>query len=391
MIKKAQLKFICIIMSILLIIFSIILFASFLILKKANEQNIEKVLDEIEIGFMFNNEVTIQNSFVAHAIKNNGQEGFVIKYYASHNSTISDQMMISLTHTALAENYKYSSVDNIYYKVNYDGERFLIIASDVTQYLKIFDSNVSNAAIFITTSYLIVFAIVFLLSFSVFEPIKAAFFKQRQFVSNASHELKTPLTIISANAEVIKQNASSPWIDNITFQTERLGLLVDDMLSLAKMDEEREVLNFVKFNLSEVILNVSLSFDAVAFEKGKSLNLFVQPNIQYKGDIKSVKNIVNILLDNAIKHTDIAGEINLYLKKENNKIILSVVNSGSNILDSESNKIFERFFRSEASRSRDSGGSGLGLSIAKSIADNNKWKISACSKYRERMTIIVIF
>ena len=234
------------------------------------------------------------------------------------------------------------------------------------------------------------FIFVYILSLSVFDPIKETLFKQKQFISNASHELKTPLTIISANAEVLKQNGDNQWIDNITSQTERLNLLVNDMLSLAKIDEAKEQLSILNFNLSEVVTNEALAFDALAFEKGKNLSLFIQPNLQYKGDIKSVKNIVNILLDNAVKHANTGGEIALYLKKDGNKTSLVVFNTGSDIPNSDSQKVFERFYRSDQSRSRESGGSGLGLSIAKGIADNNKWKITATSKYQESMTITLI-
>ena len=144
--------------------------------------------------------------------------------------------------------------------------------------------------------------------------------------------------------------------------------------------------------VSEVITNDTLPFDAVAFEKGKMLLLDVQPNIQYKGDLQSVKNIVNILLDNAIKHAEKGGEIRVSLKKENNKISLTVFNTGSNVPDHQANKVFERFYRADPSRSRESGGgSGLGLSIAKGIATNNKWKISAVSKLNQYMSITVIF
>ena len=272
----------------------------------------------------------------------------------------------------------------------FDGNRLIISGSDVTEFLQIFESNVTNILVTLIIAYVLLFIFVYILSLSVFDPIKETLFKQKQFISNASHELKTPLTIISANAEVLKQNGDNQWIDNITSQTERLNLLVNDMLSLAKIDEAKEQLSILNFNLSEVVTNEALAFDALAFEKGKNLSLFIQPNLQYKGDIKSVKNIVNILLDNAVKHANTGGEIALYLKKDGNKTSLVVFNTGSDIPNSDSQKVFERFYRSDQSRSRESGGSGLGLSIAKGIADNNKWKITATSKYQESMTITLI-
>ena len=169
-----------------------------------------------------------------------------------------------------------------------------------------------------------------------------------------------------------------------------MNSLVEDMLSLAKFDEGTTKLKVEKFNLSNEVFNATLPFEVLAFEKRKKLIINVQPNIAYNGDKACVNQIVNILLDNAIKHANVDGEIVLELKKEKNKnVYLTVFNTGSDVPDQQSNKVFERFYRADSSRSRETGGSGLGLSIAKSVADMNKWKISAISKQNESMTIIV--
>ena len=169
-----------------------------------------------------------------------------------------------------------------------------------------------------------------------------------------------------------------------------MSVLVEDMLSLAKIDEGQKKLKVEKFNLSNEVLENALPFDAVAFEKGKTLNIDIQPDITYNGDRDSVKQIINILLDNAVKHADKNGEITLTLKKDGNKTIITFFNTGSQIPEENADKIFERFYRGDSSRSRESGGSGLGLAIAKSIADTNKWKISAVSKLNVSMTITII-
>ena len=202
--------------------------------------------------------------------------------------------------------------------------------------------------------------------------------------------LKTPLSIISATTDVLEQETNSQWISNIKSQTVRMNSLVEDMLSLAKFDEGTTKLKVEKFNLSNEVFNATLPFEVLAFEKRKKLIINVQPNIAYNGDKACVNQIVNILLDNAIKHANVDGEIVLELKKEKNKnVYLTVFNTGSDVPDQQSNKVFERFYRADSSRSRETGGSGLGLSIAKSVADMNKWKISAISKQNESMTIIV--
>ena len=389
MIRKAQIKFICIIMSLMLGVCLLLFGASYLSLQNNSERNIKSTLDRIETHYLATAELNIPNCFITELTRTEFNE-FVVKNVITNQSTVTEKQMQIIINKSLENPFTSGSVDNVYYKVFFDGNRLIISGSDVTEFLQIFESNVTNILVTLIIAYVLLFIFVYILSLSVFDPIKETLFKQKQFISNASHELKTPLTIISANAEVLKQNGDNQWIDNITSQTERLNLLVNDMLSLAKIDEAKEQLSILNFNLSEVVTNEALAFDALAFEKGKNLSLFIQPNLQYKGDIKSVKNIVNILLDNAVKHANTGGEIALYLKKDGNKTSLVVFNTGSDIPNSDSQKVFERFYRSDQSRSRESGGSGLGLSIAKGIADNNKWKITATSKYQESMTITLI-
>lgn len=393
MIKKAQIKFVCFTMTLLFIIFAIIFSASYILLKKVNERGIAHNLDFVEKNYMDGfGEISSNNSFVVKLERDTSKSNIVVEIIKSDESIFTTEQIQGFIEIIIQDGFKSGSIGNIYYKVDSIPFYDIIIAADVTDTLQAFRLNVLNALSIHILIYIILSIIAVILSFNVFKPIKDSFLKQKQFISNASHELKTPLTIISANAEIIKNTSDSQWIDNITSQTERMNLLVNDLLTLAKIDEQKAPISVLEFNLSEVIINDTLPFDAVAYEKGKNLILDVQDNILYKGDLQSVKNIVNILIDNAIKHAEKGGEIIVTLKKENNKISLTVFNTGSNVPDSQANKIFERFFRADQSRSRESGGgSGLGLSIAKGIADNNKWKISAVSKLNQYMSITIIF
>ena len=393
MIKKAQIKFICFTTALLFVIFSIIFGASYFLLKNVNDRSIVHNLEYVERDYKdTQGQISSNKSFVAKISKDSQNAVEIIEISKSNESIFTDQDVEKIVGVIIAKGYKSGSVGQVYYKIESLSFDNIIIASNVTDILQEFRLNVLNALTILLIIFFILVIVVVIWSFNVFSPIKDAFLKQKQFISNASHELKTPLTIISANAEIIKNTDNSQWVENINSQTERMNLLVNDLLTLAKIDEQKVPLSSLEFNLSEVITNDTLPFDAVAFEKGKMLLLDVQPNIQYKGDLQSVKNIVNILLDNAIKHAEKGGEIRVSLKKENNKISLTVFNTGSNVPDHQANKVFERFYRADPSRSRESGGgSGLGLSIAKGIATNNKWKISAVSKLNQYMSITVIF
>ncbi len=393
MIKKAQIKFICFTIALLFVIFSIIFGASYILLKNVNDRGIIHNLEYVERDYKdTQGQISSNNSFVAKVSKASQNAGEIIEISKSNESIFTDQDIERIINVILSNGYKSGSVGQVYYKIESLPFDNIIIASNVSEILQEFRLNVLNALSILLIIFFVLVILVVLWSFNVFSPIKDAFVKQKQFISNASHELKTPLTIISANAEIIKNTDNSQWVENINSQTERMNLLVNDLLTLAKIDEQKVPLSSLEFNLSEVITNDTLPFDAVAFEKGKMLLLDVQPDIQYKGDLQSVKNMVNILLDNAIKHAEKGGEIRVSLKKENSKISLTVFNTGSNVPDHQANKVFERFYRADASRSRESGGgSGLGLSIAKGIAMNNKWKITAVSKLNQYMSITVVF
>ncbi len=386
MIRKAQIKFICIVMSILLVVFAVIFGATYFIVRNVSERHAEEVLEDTLTTFIDSGKVTVlPNGLIVTLNKDGNPEEFCFDKNIFNEKKISQIVNFVVNHS-----YTYGQTGTVYYKIKTVDNAKFIVASDVTQSIVMLKSNVVNALIILLTIYFILFLIVSTLSFNVFQPIKDAFEKQKRFVSDASHELKTPIAVISANADVLKQNGDNQWIDNIKSQTARLDGLVADMLTLAKMEENKIILKKEKFNLSQEILNTVLPFDAVAFEKNKNLNVDVEPNILINGDKQSVKNITTILVDNAIKYCSENGKIEVSLRKSGNKAVLTVWNTGSNVPEAEAHRIFERFYRGENSRSRESGGSGLGLSIAKSFAEKNKWKMTAESSLNEYMKISLI-
>ncbi len=389
MIKRAQIQFICVTMSILFAVFGVLFIGIQIITKNLHERGIERTLEDTENNFIMHNHTT-ENGIVAVIVRlPNGSLSFDYSY---DGNVFSKEDVQSYIANALRRPYSNGNDYNVYYKLKVQSDNsFLYVASDMSEAISAYRSTILNGFFILLCVYLILFYIVFRLSFRIFRPIVNSFLQQKQFISNASHELKTPLSVISANADVLKQSGDNKWLNNIQNQTERMNLLVADMLTLAKFDEGKLKLAQTEFNLSQEIIESTLPFDAVAFEKGKTIETSIPENVYMVGDIQSVKKIVNILLDNAVKHADDKGKIKVSLKKESGKIALSVFNTGSFIPSADSNKIFERFYRGDNSRSRESGGSGLGLAIAKSVADLNKWKISAKSIEGVSMTVTVIF
>lgn len=394
MIKQAQTKFICITMSILLGVFSVIFITTGSILYNSQKFSIEQTIDgtaqSVYLSDPNDDKFVHHKTIICKITPIPNTTDFEKTTWFDDNCFQSNQVE-QFIQTILSKRFSSGKLNNVYYKMFHSQGETLIVAFDASEVKASSSATIVNVALILLVIYAALFVVVLGLSFSVFKPIKNAFNKQKQFISNASHELKTPLSIISANADVIQQELDSPWVNNIKSQTNRMSVLVEDMLTLAKMDEGNSNLKTEKFNLSDEVLNASLPFDALAFEKGKTLVIDVQPDIIYNGNKDSVNQIVNILLDNAIKHASDKGEIFVYLHKEKGKIELSVSNTGSSIPSNQANKVFERFYRGDSSRTRETGGSGLGLSIAKGVADANKWKIFAQSIMNESMTITVIF
>lgn len=215
-------------------------------------------------------------------------------------------------------------------------------------------------------------------------PIEKSWTKQREFVADASHELKTPLTVIDANIDVVLNNkdktieSQDKWLRNIKEETSSMSALVNDLLNIAKSDAGKTKFEPCEFNLSDTVENLVLGFELIAFEKGKTLSSDIAENINYVGDKDSIKQLIKILLDNAVKYSAEHGNIFVELKKtEKHKIYLVVSNDGELIGEEDRKRIFERFYRTDKSRARVTGGSGLGLSIAKDIVEQHKGTIKA--------------
>lgn len=224
-------------------------------------------------------------------------------------------------------------------------------------------------------------------------PVEVAYEKQKQFIADASHELKTPIAVIHANAEALYANKTATiesqqkWLDYITAETDRMGKLVSDLLYLAKTDSEAVKSELAPFNISHVVTDVLLAMEAVVFEKGITLSQNIEPDLIANGVRDKIKQVVIILLDNAVKYVNENGSINVTLRKSRNHILFSVKNTGRGIPKESLPKLFDRFYRIDPSRAHD-GGYGLGLSIAKAIIENAGGKIYASSVEGESTTFV---
>jgi signal transduction histidine kinase len=251
---------------------------------------------------------------------------------------------------------------------------------DVTDSYKILSQLLFTFGAISVVMLFVIFGISLFFAQHAVAPIEKAYEKQKQFIADASHELKTPIAIINANIDALYVNktetieSQQKWLNYINAETDRMGKLVSDLLYLAKTDNGVVNNELFPFNISNIVTDVLLAMEAVIFEKGIKLSHNIEPNIIANGDSEKVKQVVMILLDNAVKYVNENGNIFVTLKKSRNNTAFSVKNTGNGIPKQSLSKLFDRFYRMDSSRTHD-GGYGLGLSIAKEIIDSMGGKI----------------
>lgn len=259
-----------------------------------------------------------------------------------------------------------------YAKVEWEGTSYMIIASNAeakAYYLRLL---LLTFLIFgISFGAFLLLSLV--LSKRVLKPVKKAWEEQERFVADASHELRTPISIVLANMNILKQHGQEPiqtqmrWIDSSIAESKRMQQLIESLLFLAKTDEQNLAPKPRTLHLTELMKERILSFEALAFEKGIDFQYEIEENCFVRANEGSVKQVCNILLDNAFKYCDGKKHIRVQLYKKNGKIYCSVQNSGDPIPKESISQLFKRFYRVDKSRARSLGGYGLGLSIAHTL------------------------
>lgn len=227
----------------------------------------------------------------------------------------------------------------------------------------------------------VIFVIAKKLSIIIVKPVEETFEKQKQFISDASHELKTPLAVIEANTDVLQDKVGeSKWINYIQTEIESMNKLINELLLLAKIENVDNVKEYVHLDVSKEVEIILSMFESIAYEKGVNIESNIEENITLNGNKQDLEHIVSTLTDNAIKHTESGNKVIVDLKKDKNEIILEIKNMGEPIPEEERKKIFERFYRIDKSRNRVEKRYGLGLSIAKATIEKYNGKITVDCK-----------
>ncbi|MDE7104265.1 MAG: GHKL domain-containing protein [Ruminococcus sp.] len=285
---------------------------------------------------------------------------------------------------------KSGMADNYSFFTEQKSNGTLMVLTDKSAEINIMNKLKRTTFIVGIISIVILSVAAYFLSGLIVKPLKETFEKQKRFISDASHELKTPLTVISANADVLSGELGyNKWLNYIQDQTDRMNVLVNDLLSLTRLENKTTDFIQTEFNLSQAIINTALPFECQAFESKKNFVLNIDENISVIGSEQHIKQMAGIFIDNALKYSKENGTVRVSLTKEDGKPVFSVYNTGMGVKESEKYKIFERFYRSDESRNRATGGYGLGLAIAKSIIDKHKFKIDVENEEGKSICFVV--
>lgn len=353
-----------------------------------SHNQVVKVLAEIKNGTIFSfseedaqsDEHPVLFSDMPVAVVLLNRDGTILGCYADWNE-FSEADIISMSEKILNSSPPGEiSVPNLYqggYAYVYNEPRSITFIKLNVVRERLFDGLLSSG-ILLTLAEAIMVVISLILTRWMISPVEAAFEKQKQFIADSSHELKTPLAVIMASAEAMEYDPNPRWIQNIQLESKRMSHLITRLLDLTR--SESETVRFTRQNLSKLVEIALLPYESVIFEKGLTLEYTIEDDIEMKCDPEQIKQVVAILLDNAMQHTYEHGTITLTLKKVKEEAVLEVTNQGDPIPKGDEEKIFERFYRADESRNRSANRYGLGLAIAKNIVTAHHGTIKASCK-----------
>lgn len=315
-------------------------------------------------------------------------------FYVNHVGTITRYYSMQYSRSQLESIYREILMDfytkgtfqiaheHLYYNLAQTSSGTWYAIVDSTEDEKYTASLFRTCMIMYAISIVLVFIITTVLSKWIIRPTKEAWDKQKQFIADASHELKTPLTVILTNAELLNKHEQSndscqKYVSNILTESHQMKALITHLLDLARIDRGIPQENFESVNMSELVNDESLVMEVELYERGHILETSVRDNLYVKGDISKLREVIDIFLDNAGKYAYKGTKINMTLSRQgNNYVLLSVSNKGDKLSSEDLKNIFRRFYRADGSRSLN-GSYGLGLSIAKEITRQHGGKIWA--------------
>ena len=307
------------------------------------------------------------------------KNGEVLQTMMESIFSIPEGQAIDYAEEALDRESERGWIDHYRYKVFSSGRgQGVVLVDGSMSRSALMQSMTISAAVLLACAALVLIIICFLSKKAV-KPIAESYAKQKQFVTDANHELKTPLTLILANLDIAEAElGNNEWLDDIRLEGLRMAELVNQLVALSRMDEEGQTLHIAEVALGALVADTIAEFEVLTEERGKTLTANIDSQLTYHGDQALLQRLVGILLDNAVKYCDPGGEINVTLHRSRH-VVLTVENTYAAVDEIELSRLFDRFYRADKAR-RFTGGYGVGLSMAKAIAEKHKGEITAYKK-----------
>lgn len=319
--------------------------------------------------------------------------GSVIQAETSRIVSVDTAQAIEYAKDVLRDGKVRGFTDSFRYVIRAEDAFIRITFLDCGRRLDAFQNFLLASAGISLIGYLVVFALIVFFSTRIIRPISESYEKQKRFITDAGHEIKTPLTIINADADVLAMElGENEWLEDIQKQAKRLTALTNDLVMLSRMEEAENTMQMIEFPFSDVVCETSASFQALAQTQGKDFQCEIQPMLTLRGNEKAIGQLVTILLDNALKYSPVNGTVSLTAERQNRTLRLSVYNTTTNEIPKDSLPLlFDRFYRADPSRNSDTGGHGIGLSVAKAIVTAHNGKIQATTEDGHSLHITAAF
>ncbi len=321
------------------------------------------------------------------------ETGLIVQAETSRIISVDREAAIAYARQILNDRQSSGFVGNFRFMMKLEDTNMRVIFLDCGRRLEAFRGFLFASIAISLIGFIMVFTLIAILSNRIVRPISESYEKQKRFITDAGHEIKTPLTIINADVDVLRmESGENEWLEDIQKQVERLTELTNDLVYLARMEESDNKLQMVEFPFSDVVSETADSFHALAQTRHKDFDYAIQPMLCLNGNEKSIRQLVGILLDNALKYSPENGKISLKVQKQNGAILMSVYNTTEYVVLKESlSKLFERFYRIDPSRNSQTGGHGIGLSVAKAIVLAHNGKIQSTTEDGHSLMITVTF
>ena len=314
-----------------------------------------------------------------------GENDAVVAVDKGEKEVYSEEELIGIAKEILAGNTASGRTGALTYIVDRRPEYTLVALMDNTVSEGSLNTLLHNVLIIGSAAILVMFFISLVLSGRIIRPLEENDQKQKRFISDASHELKTPVAVISANAELLSREiGENEWLSNIVYENDRMGGLVRQLLDLSRAENAEIPMEQVEF--SRVVTGEALALEMLAFDRGRVFRTDIEDGVILTGNKTQLTQLVSILLDNAIRHAT-GSEIGISLKRQGHHAVLSVVNDGDEILRDKLEHLFDRFYRVDEARNSEGQHYGLGLSIAKAVVEKHGGSISvSCQDGKVRFT-----